>query len=98
MLYVPAPPPTPLLSCPRLTVYAFLSVTDNKAMMNRVYDNLASGGWAEFHELAGECVGEDAEAEELYQRSAFRQWHRYLMDGGLAIGRDFRAPHKYKQW
>lgn len=67
-------------------------------MIAKIYDNLAPGGWVELQDWSCECVGEHAAAEERYQRSPFRQWVRYLVAGGAAIGRDFQAPQNFKQW
>lgn len=67
-------------------------------MLAKIYDNLAPGGWAEFQEWGAECVGEDAVAEERYQQSPFHQWLQYLVAGGAAIGRDFHATRKFKNW
>ncbi|CAN8103225.1 unnamed protein product [Discula destructiva] len=71
---------------------------DHKAMIAKVYENLAPGGWGEFQEWTVEIVGEDEAAEEFVRKSALKKWCELGVAGGAKFGHDFRAALKYKQW
>ncbi|KAF3761731.1 S-adenosyl-L-methionine-dependent methyltransferase, partial [Cryphonectria parasitica EP155] len=71
---------------------------DHKEMLQKVYDNLVPGGWAEFQEWSCEFLGADGRAEENLQASVLGRFIETLIAGGAATGRDFRAPRKYKRW
>ncbi|KAJ4393416.1 hypothetical protein N0V93_002626 [Gnomoniopsis smithogilvyi] len=76
----------------------FSCFTSHKDMISKVFSNLNPGGWAEFFDWGCETIGADAAAEERLQRSSWAKWANYLVAGGAAIGRDFTAARKYKQY
>lgn len=79
----------------RLMVSCF---SDHKAMLQKVYDNLVPGGWGEFHEWSCEFIGADDLAEQNLRSSALGRYMEILLAGGAPIGKDFRAPRRYKRW
>ncbi|KAI3397005.1 hypothetical protein diail_11332 [Diaporthe ilicicola] len=71
---------------------------DIRGMVTKVYENLAPGGYAEFHDVAWELVGADEEAAGVLRGSALEAFFRHAVEGGRAFGRDFEAGRKYKEW
>lgn len=71
---------------------------DMPGMIAKVFENLAPGGYAEFHDVAWELVGADAEAAGVLRGSALQRFFGLAVAGGAAFGRDFEAGRKYKDW
>lgn len=67
-------------------------------MFTRIYDNLRPGGWAEFQDAVFEPVGEDPAADDFVRHSTYARYFQGLCAGGMAHGRDFRAPYHFKEW
>lgn len=67
-------------------------------MIAKVYAHLVPGGWAEFHDWGCEYIGGDAEAEIFYRNSSLYEWLRYVVAGGVALGRDFSAASQYRNY
>lgn len=81
-----------------LTSRSSPSVKDHKAMIHKVYDNLAPGGWAEFHEWACEFVGADDEADQELRSSALWEWMERVIAWAVANGKKVRPAKNYKAW
>ncbi|PSR80315.1 S-adenosyl-L-methionine-dependent methyltransferase [Coniella lustricola] len=71
---------------------------DFKYMINRVFEHLKPGGWAEFHESVFELLPADDVAAEFLAASALLQSFQYSLAAGARIGRDFNAAKQFKTW
>lgn len=72
--------------------------SDPRAVMQKVFDHLAPGGWCEYDDFAFEQVGADAGAEAFVRASAAARFHRLAVAGLTSVGRDPLAARKYRRW
>lgn len=63
-------------------------------MIKKAYDNLRPGGWIEFNDVLFQLFCTDGTADGTH----IQKWSELVLQAGDAIGRDFRAVAKYKQW
>lgn len=75
----------------RLVVTGF---DDHTTVIKKAYDNLRPGGWIEFNDVLFQLFCTDGTADGTH----IQKWSELVLQAGDAIGRDFRAVAKYKQW
>lgn len=70
-----------------------------QGVMQTIFDNLAPGGWCEYHEYAMDsAVGSDPASEELLRNSPVSKFINLMILGMKNIGRDITVANKYKKW
>ncbi|KAK7985225.1 hypothetical protein PG996_005534 [Apiospora saccharicola] len=74
-------------------------LADPKAVMGKVFQNLAPGGWIEFQEwsLWG-LVGADNSMDERLRHSAMMRSQEMLAEGAARIGCDAKLVPRLKEW
>ncbi|KAK8025333.1 hypothetical protein PG990_003156 [Apiospora arundinis] len=65
-----------------------------KQMMQRVFDNLNPGGYAEYMD----CYGLAGCLDGTLRGTALEKFWMSMVEGGAAIGRDFMVASHYKEW
>lgn len=72
--------------------------TDPRAVMQKVFDQLAPGGWCEYDDFAFEQVPAEAESEAFVRASPSAQFINLVTQGLRNAGRDPLVAKKYKGW
>lgn len=75
----------------RLVVTGF---DDHRTVIKKAFDNLNAGGWIEFNDVLFQLLCTDGTADG----TNIQKWSELVLEAGDAVGRDFRAVKKYKEW
>ncbi|POR38157.1 Uncharacterized protein TPAR_01635 [Tolypocladium paradoxum] len=67
---------------------------DTKTVIRKAFDNLAPGGYIEFHDVATETVDPDG----TVKGTGFERWLGLAKAGAQKLGRDLTKPLRYKDW
>ncbi|KAK8122128.1 hypothetical protein PG984_010798 [Apiospora sp. TS-2023a] len=74
-------------------------LADPKAIVGKVFQNLAPGGWIEFQEWSPwGLVGADNSMDERLRHSAMMRSQEMFAEGAARIGRDAKLVPRLKEW
>lgn len=67
---------------------------DHRTVFRKAFENLKPGGWIELNDATFELLCTDGSIEG----TNIQKWSERMFQASEACGRDFKVPHKYKQW
>ncbi|ROW14996.1 hypothetical protein VPNG_03427 [Cytospora leucostoma] len=67
---------------------------DHRTVFRKAFENLKPGGWIELNDATFELLCTDGSIEG----TSIQKWSESMFQASEACGRDFKVPHKYKQW